>query len=222
MNIYEKLVEIRKCIDGFTKDKKSFNYSYVSGTQVLSKIYDKMNELKVILEPHIVHGTKQYEILQQDIVDKYGKAKHTTDYIVTSEMEYIWINAEKPEERSAISWGLFGQQDDISKAFGSGLTYSERYFLMKYFSVPTDADDPDNKKPKYDDKCISGKGDNGTTIYATKQEISLATITAKAHGLDNIKLKALMKEVLNVETFADIKKSDLIKLEAAMKKIEVE
>ena len=35
------------------------------------------------------------------------------------------------------------QQNDISKAFGSALTYSERYLLLKSLGAPTDEDDPD-------------------------------------------------------------------------------
>ena len=51
--ILQKLHEIRKHIEGFTKDTKGFNYTYVSGTQVLGKIKDKMNELGVLLIPII-------------------------------------------------------------------------------------------------------------------------------------------------------------------------
>ena len=39
-----------------------------------------------------------------------------------------------------------GQQDDVSKAHGTALTYAERYFLMKFFNIPTDEDDADAKQ----------------------------------------------------------------------------
>ena len=34
----------------------------------------------------------------------------------------------------------------MSKAHGTGLTYAERYFLMKFFNIPTDEDDADAKE----------------------------------------------------------------------------
>ena len=44
MNVYEKLVEIKKDIKGFNKDTKGFGFEYVSGSQVLRAVRDKMNE----------------------------------------------------------------------------------------------------------------------------------------------------------------------------------
>ena len=44
---------------------------------------------------------------------------------------------------SRVSFEYYGQQNDISKAFGSALTYSERYLLLKSLGAPTDEDDPD-------------------------------------------------------------------------------
>ena len=43
-------------------------------------------------------------------------------------LTYIWINADKPEEQLEIPFYAVGQQDDVSKAHGTGLTYAERYF----------------------------------------------------------------------------------------------
>ena len=53
MNIYEKLVEIKKDIKGFNKDTKSFGYEYVSGSQILRAVRGKMNELGVLLIPSV-------------------------------------------------------------------------------------------------------------------------------------------------------------------------
>ncbi len=130
-NIYQKLVEVRKSIPGFSKDATGYGYKYVSGTQVLSGIKTKMDELGVILETH----------LKEVIVEKSPKG-----YMVNAPMTMIWVNAEKPEDRVVVDWFMAGEQKDPSQALGSGLTYSERYFLLKFFSVPTDEDDPD--KPK--------------------------------------------------------------------------
>lgn len=144
MNIYQKLIEVRKSIDTFTKDANGHNYTYISGTQVLGKIKKKMDDQGVILETNMTSQNHE----QFPYVDKWGKNK--IDFLVWGEMKMIWINADDPLDRSEIQWQMLGQQDDISKALGSGLTYAERYFLLKYFGIPTDADDPDAKNPKED------------------------------------------------------------------------
>jgi hypothetical protein len=142
MNLYQKIVEVRKIAEGFTKDGASYGYTYVTGNQVLGKIKDKMNELNLLLFPSTKmgeHHTHAY---------KTAKGKDALDFVVKGEMSYTWINGDEPLEREVVSWAYYGQQDDISKAFGSALTYSERYFLLKCLGLPTDEDDPDAKPEK--------------------------------------------------------------------------
>lgn len=177
MNLWQKIIEVRKKASGFHKDidKEGLKYTYVSGNQILSKIKQSMNDNGLILQPSITVG--HHETF--DYKTQYGK--ELTDFIVKGEMSYTWINAEKPEEREVISWAYYGQQNEISKALGSALTYSERYFLLKYFGLPTDEDDPDGKmedqsKPKITDKPKS----TGETQKVTTQ--SLINL-AKTKGL---------------------------------------
>lgn len=155
MNLYEKLVQIRKDVVEFSKDKESYKYSYVSGSQAIRKIRSKMDELGILLIPNM--GETESHTYDYKTIDKQGKEKDNTDYVVTGSMSYTWLNAEKPEETLTIPWKLYGSQDDISKAFGSGLTYSERYFILKFFQAPTDADDPDSKDTSGRSKVGIGK-----------------------------------------------------------------
>jgi hypothetical protein len=60
-------------------------------------------------------------------------------------MGFTWINAEEPSDREYTPWYFFGQQDEASKSLGSGLTYSQRYFLKMSFQIATDEDDPDQR-----------------------------------------------------------------------------
>jgi hypothetical protein len=61
-------------------------------------------------------------------------------------MFMVWMDA-KSKETIEVPWLLYGEQEgDIAKAFGSGLTYAERYFIMKFFNQPTDYLDPDAGK----------------------------------------------------------------------------
>jgi hypothetical protein len=142
LNLYQKIVQVRMIAEGFSKDGHSYGYSYVTGNQVLSKIKDKMNELNLLLFPSTSvgeHHTHSY---------KTAKGKDVLDFVVTGEMSYTWINGDNPSERESVTWAYYGQQDDISKAYGSALTYSERYYLLKSLGLPTDEDDPDAKQEK--------------------------------------------------------------------------
>lgn len=150
MNLYEKLVELRASVDWFKKDATTSvenkyssykGYDYTSGRQILSSIKNKMKELKLLLLPKNIlsNGYEKYEYTN-------SKGKEVTDFIVSGIVTYEWINAENPEEKYTVDIPCFGQQNDVSKAFGSALTYSERYFLLKSLGVPTDDEDPNVKE----------------------------------------------------------------------------
>lgn len=145
LNLYQKIADVKANIDGFTKDTKGYNYSYVSGSQVLHRIRNKMIEHNLLLVPK----TSEENYKQIDVTRFNKKASRevtTTEFVVEMKLTYLWINADKPEEQLEVSFYSVGQQDDVSKAHGTALTYAERYFLMKFFNIPTDEDDADAKQ----------------------------------------------------------------------------
>lgn len=191
MNLWQKIVEVRKIVDSLEKDKDSYGYSYVSGNQILEKIQAKMNELQLILQP----STKEGVWSTHDYTTNNGK--QNTDFIVHGQGGYTWINAEDPKEREFVEWAYYGQQDDISKAYGSALTYSERYFLLKYFNAPTDADDPDARKK--DNHSGNKKRDYAQELIdlATKKGITVKQILAtykQDFGKEASEVKYITKE----------------------------
>ena len=193
MNLYEKMVEIKKVIaeDGLHKNKKSFNYSYVTGDQILAKIVNKMNELKLLLVPSSTVG--EYEQYNY----KNSKGADKTDFLVKGEMSYTWINAENPEEQFTSSWAYYGQQEDVSKAYGSGLTYSERYYLLKFFGVPTDQDDPDGR---------NNKGGDNNPNYNNNQNRNRNTQNRGAGNQQNFKCSGCDENINQaVKTFSENK-----------------
>src|SRR5690625_1103126 len=211
MNLYQKLVEIRKEIDGFTKDTKGFNYSYVSGSQVLGKIQEKMNELGVILYPEmneLHHSTFDYQQYSKQTKQMEDK----TDFVISGNIKYVWQNAENPEEKIVINWNIYGQQDDISKAYGSALTYSERYFLLKFFNAPTDDDDPDTRQtPK-------GQG-NYRNNKASSKQLDFVTNLLKAkvnekHSFESLHagIKKRLNTDENMENWTGAQASQAIKI----------
>lgn len=176
MNLFQKIVEVRKVAGGFTKDTQSYGYSYVSGNQILSKIKDKMNELNLVLLPSTQvgeHHTHAY---------KTAKGKDTIDFVVKGEMSYTWINGDEPSERETVSWAYYGQQDDISKAYGSALTFSERYFLLKCLGLNTDEDDPDAKPEKTFQPPAKSAQASGSSANTNDQQQSNNASAPAAEG----------------------------------------
>lgn len=183
MNLYQKLIEIRKDVINFTKDTEGYGYKYVSGSQAIEKIREKMDSLGILLVPGI-HSTisSTYDYVN-------SKGKDCTDHIVSGEMSYKWINADNPEEVLIVPWQLYGAQDDISKALGSGLTYAERYFILKFFQAPTDADDPDKRNTSDRSK--------GNKKGLSEAQIKRLYAISKKAGYDNNKIVQLVMTKYN-------------------------
>ena len=138
LNIYQKLAKIRKQVEVIQKNKSGYGYKYVSEDEILAKISVFMDKYGLSLVPAIVGGTTKVEPYA------YKKTKSTSkgdiyeeinnEVLVSSDMVWSWINNDNPKERVEVGWALVGQQGDASQAFGSGLTYSSRYFMLKYFN----------------------------------------------------------------------------------------
>ena len=127
MNLHEKLIELRRGVPYLQKDTKGYNYSYVSGTSVLEKLQPKMNELGIVL------------FTETGPITRIQEGKETQ---VFAQFRFTWIDAATGDKITLDFCGG-GQDPDISKAIGKMLTYTERYFLLKSFNVPTDSEDPD-------------------------------------------------------------------------------
>lgn len=152
-NIYQKMARIRKGVEVLKKDKAAYNYDYVSDEQILAHITGMMNKLHISLIPEIIPGTAKVtpiHYIKQEFnkVTKQTQDKDVNEIVVEHEMRWHWVNDENPEERIIVPWFSVGQQADASQAFGSGLTYSSRYFKLVYFNVATTKDDPDNWRSK--------------------------------------------------------------------------
>lgn len=152
LNIYQKLAKIRMMVEVVKKNKSGFNYKYVTDTELLSKITAGMKKYQVSLIPKIIHGTTEVKPYSYEKNKNLKNGNTITEIVheilVEADMEFQWINDENPDERVVVPWTLVGQQNDASQALGSGLTYTYRYFLLKYFGVSTPEDDPDNWRAK--------------------------------------------------------------------------
>ncbi|MDW4327763.1 ERF family protein [Staphylococcus saprophyticus] len=173
LNLYQKIADVKANIDGFTKDTKGYNFSYVSGSQILHRIREKMIEHKLLLIPNTTNEqwtTHTY---------KNKKGNEVIDFVVEMDLNYTWINADKPEEQLEVSYHAYGQQSDISQAHGTALTYAERYFLMKFFNIPTDEDDADAKQKQDRYSKVDPKN-----IETLENEITMFSELMKSLGKD--------------------------------------
>lgn len=139
MNIYQKLAKIRKQVEVIQKNKAGYGYKYVSEDEILAKITVFMDKYNLSLLPSIERGTTTVApyTYKKTKSTKSGEIyeENNNEVLVSADMTWSWVNNDNPEERVTVPWSLVGQQSDASQAFGSGLTYSNRYFLLKFFNI---------------------------------------------------------------------------------------
>lgn len=149
----EKFLKIKKDITYFQKEKKGeAKYSFVSSSDVVHPIREKMCELGLLLIPNI----------KDHVMTKIFESDKSTTILTELAIDYTWVDTED-NDTLKISW--YAQGVDISgeKGVGKALTYAEKYFLLKFFNIPTDNEDPDtfaNKKSKSKRKTNDETTDN--------------------------------------------------------------
>lgn len=147
MNLVQKLAGIRKMAAVVKKSEKGFNYTYSPEDAVLANVTAGMNKygvsLHVEVDPLYDIIPFSYKKYKKDQTGKIIAEEEVNEWLVKGNIHYIWKNDEDPDDIIAANWPLIGQQADASQAFGSGMTYCQRYFLLKYFQTATTKDDPD-------------------------------------------------------------------------------
>jgi len=138
MNLNQKLVSIRKQVEYIQKTETgNQGAKYVDPAVLLRLIRTKMDEVGVLLYPSIS------EPLVVSIDAPTSKNPNNKGFLSTQVVVYTWVDAETGE-KLPVSWFATGQHlTDPAMAFGGAMTYSERYFLLKFFQIPTSKDDPE-------------------------------------------------------------------------------
>ena len=156
MNLHQKLIEIRKGVPYLKKASKNQQqgFLYTSSSQVLSALKAGMDELGVLLVPeitgHVLHEKSTMTLKKLDGKEESGK-QHVTEL----DLLMTWVDAEKPSDTISCTWYAQGV-DQHEKGVGKALTYAEKFFMLKFFNIPTDKDDPDAFEER-----MKGGGDNG-------------------------------------------------------------
>jgi hypothetical protein len=166
--LYKKLLLIQTSVENFVKNKQGHNYTYVDGNTVLNHIRPLMNDTNLLLKQEVLSIKNE----RYDYTTSKGNPK--TEVLSCVEMRFTWIDCETGEKDE----NLFGANgmNDFDKGVGSALTYAERYFLLKYFHIPTDKDDVDALPQR----------DTHTVIQKTPLQIAIDEMS-KCTSLDAVK-----------------------------------
>ena len=136
LNLAQKIVEIRKQVSYLKKDASGYNYKYVSGMQIISKIRPTMDDLGVLVTPMIINA------ITEKCTDETKGGKGRDMFITTIHANIVWMDSEGGERLEVASYGI-AKQDDPARAYGSCFTYMMRYHYLHMLAVPTDELDPD-------------------------------------------------------------------------------
>ena len=139
--LYQRLLAVKSQVEYLQKEAQGFGFKYTPSSQVIGSVRQAMNEQGVLLVPRVV----KVEVADH-LTDK-GKTWKFTAMTMT----FTWVNVDFPEETIECPWYAQGL-DDAEKGVGKALTYAEKYFLLKFFNIPTDKDDPDAWMPKSEGK----------------------------------------------------------------------
>ena len=89
---------------------------------------------------------------------------------------YRILNDDNPEEFFEVAWPICGTQADMSQAFGSALTYANRYFYLKFFNIATSEDDPDEWKRKKNEAADAENREAAKAVIQKVDELCRANV----------------------------------------------
>jgi len=166
MNIHEKLLAIRATCSYLKKDNSGYQFKYVSSSQTLGSLRAAMDEHKVLLIPNV-----------ESVEVREGQtAKGAPRLLTILHMSFTWVNGEDVKDQIKCTWVGQGV-DDAEKGVGKALTYAEKYFLLKFFNIATDQDDPDSFQKR------TGR----PSEPAASNNIPTDSFTQKSYSMDFVK-----------------------------------
>lgn len=194
LNIYQKLLEVRKSVSYLKKESQSNQYNYTGSAQVLASVRDKINEVGLILVPRIIDKNLIAETVEY--MDK-DKPKKTTTYFTELTMTMTWVNADNPTETVECPWYTQGVDIAGEKGVGKALTYGEKYFTLKFFNIPTDKDDPDAFQEKNSQKAAKNTLAKIKGLWA-KLGLRANLLDAQAQALYGVPLMQLTEDMADL------------------------
>jgi len=184
LNLRQKLIKIRASIEYIQKTEKGDKgVMYVDPAILLQKIRSGMADYSVNLSPNIVSC---------DVFDISAPTKNNKDnkgYFCKMPMLMVWQDGDS-DETIECSWFATAKHiSDPGMCMGSALTYSERYFLLKYFQIPTSKDDPEyfeQKTTEYVSNAQVGELQNIVNGKGFPVDATLLAFATKKMNVQNI------------------------------------
>lgn len=140
-----KLGKVRDSVEYLQKTNEGDNFKFVSSSQAVSSIRAEMKKQNLLLIPEIDNNRSGYTYHEEQSQKIFTEIHY----------QYVWVDIDTGYTIS-IPWYAQGV-DYHEKGLGKALTYGEKYFILKFFQIPTDDADPDkfqesvekqNKTPK--------------------------------------------------------------------------
>ncbi|KLL03196.1 MAG: single-stranded DNA-binding protein [Mycoplasmataceae bacterium RV_VA103A] len=167
-NIYQKLVQIQAKTGQITKaeENKFGKYKYFTEKQAF-KI------LKPLLAEH------KLTLTFSDKEGHFTSQKTEKEWVVNYLKQAILTNSEAPFEQLTFHYWAIGSNLDPAKAKGCAETYAIKYFLTKFFLIPTtDELDPDaTRDHEYANRLKNGQQETAEQIHKRHQERDQKRIT---------------------------------------------
>ena len=135
MHLIEKIARVRESMAALNKNRQGHVGAYVTEESATAHLQAALEAYRLTVYPQITPGTFLYETFQNE--------KGRTEFIARGELVFTFVDLDAPDSTVRIPWYFAGQQSKLDYAFGSGLTYANRYFLLKFFEVSTSEDDPE-------------------------------------------------------------------------------
>jgi len=180
MTLYEKLLDIQKRVDAIIKDGRNLSdkYDFASDENVLDRFRPLLDEHGLLLIPYVVSAAVR------EGTTRSGTARYLTELT----LEMVWHDVESGESLR-IPWYAQGVDLAGEKGVGKALTYAEKYFLLKFFHIPTRKDDPDG-----DSRTKAGelkrKGTGAAKEDETYFRSAIKQMLNELYGADAEKIRA--------------------------------
>ena len=196
-SLAEKIFLIQAQSPYMKKDAKAYNFNYTNEETVLSWLKPELQKYGLTITPEI----ESYSVTVCDMVKTVkGEAVTNSEYLYSGQ-GYMVIRDFDSKEEIKVPWSFVGSGADPAQAYGSALTYCNRYFMLKYFQVPTGKDDPDSWRSHQEEKV------DPVLTAAQRNKIGGLVKTEE----DKTKLKQIITD-MGYKKLAEVKQTDFNKL----------
>ena len=146
LTLQQKLRKIGEMAAALQKTKEGYGYKYVPESDVLNVVSAGLNKYGLNCVPSIRPETVKVERFSYTKI-KNGKEIPISETMVTGSIDYTFYDIYSGESL-LVPWTFVANMEDGAQAFGSALTYANRYFFCKFFQIATVEDDPDEYRKK--------------------------------------------------------------------------